>query len=76
MRLEQALSQPGKPSPLVSLGGEYVAFPRSLLGEVEKIARRAGLAVRAMGLHADDFPVDRILEAFDGEMGTSGRDEG
>lgn len=45
-QIERVLNAGGEVPRVIPLGGEFIAFPRALLGDVEKAARRAQLAVR------------------------------
>ena len=50
VKLQQAFaSTGGAPSvQLVSLSGDYIAFPRALLGEVEKLVKKAGHVIKTV----------------------------
>jgi hypothetical protein len=50
VKLQQAFaSAGGAPSAqLVSLSGDYIAFPRALLGEIEKLVKKAGHVIKTV----------------------------
>ena len=50
VKLQQAFaSAGGAPSAqLVSLSGDYIAFPRTLLGEIEKVVKKAGHVIKTV----------------------------